>query len=441
MARTDEGGCCAGEGEPTPGLSRRAMLRTAALGAGAMAAGGVLALPGAAYAAPVIYNPFTAYPITDTWEGHLARGSLGGIDFGMPVGTRLPACGAGTVQNTPYNGSGGHTVTIYHADGYRSQYLHLSQFLLANGTYVEAGTIVGLSGGAAGAPGSGSSTGPHVHWHMIDPAGNRISPLVYIAQHPGGVSPRQVYEAASNNAWRALPVSGSAGAVTGSAVAPIALGTTKILYTLNGGRIFEAASNAGWQNLWTGVTGAQGTALAALNLDGVKLIYSVVDGYVHEAASNNAWRNLNSGIGGVGSSSISVIQLDGIKYVYSIVGGYVHEASSANAWRNLNTGIPASAVAAITLGSTKIIYTVNGGSVYEAASNAGWQNLWTGISGVSDGTLAAMNVGGVKHIYTSAGGYVHEAASNNAWRNLNSGVGGATVAVLTVGGVKLIYSA
>ena len=47
-----------------------------------------------------------------------------------------------------------------------------------------AGAIVGRSGGAAGAPGSGSSTGPHLHWHMIDPAGNRIDPLVYIAQHP-----------------------------------------------------------------------------------------------------------------------------------------------------------------------------------------------------------------------------------------------------------------
>ncbi|MEV0457780.1 M23 family metallopeptidase [Catellatospora methionotrophica] len=438
MTQDEEHTCCGGGGEPAPGLSRRAMLRATALGAGAMTVGGVL-LPGVAHAAPAIYNPFGAYPITDTWAGHLARGSLGGIDFGMGVGTPLPACGAGTIQNIPYNGSGGHTVTIHHGEGYRSQYMHLSQFLLGNGASVGAGTIVGRSGGAAGADGSGSSTGPHVHWHMIDPAGNRISPLVYIGQNPGGQS-RQVYEAASNNSWRALPISGSAGAVTGSAVATIALGTTKVVYSLNGGRIYEAASNAGWQNLWTGVQGAQGTALAALNVNGVKHIYNVVDGYVHEAASNNAWRNLNSGISGVGSSSIAAIQLGGVKYVYSIVGGYVHEAHSANAWRNLNTGIPASAVAAITLGTTKIIYTVNGGRIYEAASNAGWQNLWTGISGVSGSTLAATNVNGIKHVYTSAGGYVHEAASNNAWRNLNSGVGGSTVSALAVGGVKLIYA-
>ncbi|MEU6075391.1 M23 family metallopeptidase [Micromonospora sp. NPDC047074] len=439
MRPGNESSCCGGDSEPAPGMNRRSLLRAAALGAGAMSVGGVL-LPGAAHAAPAIYNPFTAYPISDTWEGHLRRGSLGGIDYAMGVGTALPACGAGTVQNIPYNGTAGHTVTIHHADGYRSQYLHLSQFLLPNGASVGAGTIVGRSGGAVGAPGSGSSTGPHLHWHMINPSGTRISPLVYIAQNPAQQS-RQVYEAASNTGWRALPVSGSGGAVTGYATAAIALGTTKILYSLHGGNIYEAASNAGWQNLWTGIHGAQGTALSALTLNGVKLIYNVVDGYVHEAASNNAWRNLNTGIGGASSSSISVIQLAGVKYVYTIVGGYVHEASSANGWRNLNTGIPASAVAATTLGTTKIIYSLHGGNIYEAASNAGWQNLWTGIHGAQGTALSALTLNGVKLIYNVVGGYVHEAASDNAWRNLNSGVRGTTAATLALGGVKHIYAA
>jgi murein DD-endopeptidase MepM/ murein hydrolase activator NlpD len=165
-------------GSPTVGR-RELLLGTAAAVAGGVALGG-LVQPGAALAAPVIYNPFSGYPITDGWQEHLDRGSAGGIDFAMPVGTNLPACGAGTIQNIPDNGTGGHTVTINHVDGYRSQYMHLSQFLLANGTTVTAGTIVGRSGGAAGAPGSGSSTGPHLHWHMIDPAGRRINPLTYV---------------------------------------------------------------------------------------------------------------------------------------------------------------------------------------------------------------------------------------------------------------------
>ncbi|MEU6076809.1 peptidoglycan DD-metalloendopeptidase family protein [Micromonospora sp. NPDC047074] len=185
MDHLDSPGCCGGDGPGRAGLDRRTvLLGGAALGAGAIAG---LAVPGRALAAPVIYNPFSGYSITGTWQDHLNRGSLGGIDFGMGVGTRLPACGAGTIQNIPDNGTGGHTVTIHHADGYRSQYMHLSQFLLGNGTSVSSGTIVGLSGGAVGAPGSGSSTGPHVHWHMINPSGVRINPLTYIGQNPGGL--------------------------------------------------------------------------------------------------------------------------------------------------------------------------------------------------------------------------------------------------------------
>ena len=133
-----------------------------------LAAGGVLFSGNPAQALD-LYNPFSGYPITDTWQDHLDRGSLGGIDFGMGVGTALPACGAGSSRTFPTTAPAGTRSRSHHADGYRSQYLHLSQFLLANGTSVGAGAIVGRSGGAVGAPGSGSSTGPHVHWHMITP--------------------------------------------------------------------------------------------------------------------------------------------------------------------------------------------------------------------------------------------------------------------------------
>ena len=157
------------------GLTRRTFLY------GTAAAGAATALGAAvAHAAAGFHNPFSGYPITGTWEQHIARGSLGGIDYGMAVGTRLPAAGGGVVTNIPYNGTGGHTVTILHDNGYRTQYMHLSRFLLGNGARVGMGGVVGLSGGAAGAPGSGNSTGPHLHWHMISPGGARINPLTYI---------------------------------------------------------------------------------------------------------------------------------------------------------------------------------------------------------------------------------------------------------------------
>lgn len=170
------------------GISRRTLL------SGTVAAGVVTAVgagAGVALAAPAgFYHPFTGYPITGTWQDHLNDGSLGGIDFGMGVGTRLPACGGGVVTNIPNNGTGGHTVTIQHDNGYRTQYMHLSQFLLSNGTRVGMGAVVGLSGGAVGAPGSGSSTGPHLHWHMINPSGTRINPLTFMGGGGGGGLPK-----------------------------------------------------------------------------------------------------------------------------------------------------------------------------------------------------------------------------------------------------------
>lgn len=165
-------------------LTRRMLLRGTA--AGLIVGGGLLRSTGSAAAAS-FYNPFTGYQITGTWQDHLNAGSLGGIDFGMNVGTPLPAAGGGTIGNIPENGTGGHTVTIYHDNGYRTQYMHLSQFLLADGAVIGTGGIVGLSGGEPGAPGSGSSTGPHLHWHMIDPNGTRINPLDYVGGGGGGL--------------------------------------------------------------------------------------------------------------------------------------------------------------------------------------------------------------------------------------------------------------
>lgn len=172
------------------GISRRTFLY------GTAAAGAVTALgAGLAHAdVPGFYNPFSGYGITGTWQEHIDRGSLGGIDYGMGVGTGLPAAGGGVVTNIPYNGTGGHTVSIQHDNGYRTQYMHLSQFSLANGTRIGMGGVVGLSGGAAGAPGSGNSTGPHLHWHMINPSGTRINPLTFLGGGGGGGLPKTATE-------------------------------------------------------------------------------------------------------------------------------------------------------------------------------------------------------------------------------------------------------
>ncbi|MFE9204252.1 hypothetical protein [Micromonospora sp. NPDC007230] len=94
------------------GISRRIFLHSTVV-AGTVTAIGVGA--GAAMGAvPRPLQPFDGYPITGTWQEHLGPGSLGGIDYSMPVGTQLAAVGCGVVTNDPHNGTGGYTVTIQH---------------------------------------------------------------------------------------------------------------------------------------------------------------------------------------------------------------------------------------------------------------------------------------------------------------------------------------
>lgn len=139
-------------------------------------------------------NVFSGIPISDGWAAHRSRGSLGGIDFVVGVGTPIKAPTNGRLQNIPYNGTGGHTATFWHGDGglgsgWRDQFMHLSRFV-GEGNY-NAGDIIGYTGGAAGSDGSGSSTGPHCHWHLVNSTGTRVNPENYWGQG-GGVAPSNV---------------------------------------------------------------------------------------------------------------------------------------------------------------------------------------------------------------------------------------------------------
>ncbi|WP_051367117.1 peptidoglycan DD-metalloendopeptidase family protein [Hamadaea tsunoensis] len=295
------------------GLARRDVLRlaatTGAAALGATAGGILLATP--AFAFPAVYNPFAGYPISDGWQDHINRGSLGGIDFVMPVGTPLPACGAGVVTNIPENGTGGNTVTIDLGEGYRSQYMHLSQFLLANGTAVGPGAIVGLSGGAAGAPGSGSSTGPHCHWHMIDPSGTRIDPLAYIAAHPGSPAPTSgpMYHEirAASGAWSGFqPLNGYLTTLPGNAkdmaIAGFADGSAQVAIIGADDCVYHRVRNANatWSSFQpvvgvgtTSAAKAKRISLAALPDGSAQLLMIGADGTVYHRVrnANGTWQD------------------------------------------------------------------------------------------------------------------------------------------------------
>lgn len=131
------------------------------------------------------------YRVTASWAAHRNRNppSLGGVDWAMPVGTPLYAPSAGVVSFLPNNGTGGHTVTTRRKDGTRTQYMHLSRFAGTAGRAVAEGDLIGYSGGAKGAPGAGSSDGPHMHGHDIDASGTRVPPFSTIPNTTPAVIP------------------------------------------------------------------------------------------------------------------------------------------------------------------------------------------------------------------------------------------------------------
>ncbi|MEV3853658.1 LysM peptidoglycan-binding domain-containing M23 family metallopeptidase [Streptomyces sp. NPDC050095] len=105
-----------------------------------------------------------------------------GTDFVVPTGTGIKAVGAGTVVSAGWDGAYGNEVVIKHADGYYSQYAHMSSLGVSAGQTVTAGQQIGLSGA------TGNVTGPHLHFEIrTSPSyGSDVDPLAYLRSH--GVS-------------------------------------------------------------------------------------------------------------------------------------------------------------------------------------------------------------------------------------------------------------
>ena len=130
-------------------------------------------------------------PITNPYSS-----SHPGIDFGVPVGTPVRATADGVISGQGLMGDGGNTIIIQHSNGYESVYAHLSSFLLQPGTQVKQGEIIGFSGGAKGASGSGNSTGPHLHFQLDKGKGaaNHVDPTALLGLLPSSTSTSQGYQ-------------------------------------------------------------------------------------------------------------------------------------------------------------------------------------------------------------------------------------------------------
>ncbi|MCE9667315.1 M23 family metallopeptidase [Myxococcus stipitatus] len=85
-----------------------------------------------------------------------------GVDYGTPIGTPVWAVADGTVTQAGNAGAAGNMVVIRHANGFETQYMHLSRF----GEGIRAGARVSQKQVIAYSGNTGRSTGPHLHFGM-----------------------------------------------------------------------------------------------------------------------------------------------------------------------------------------------------------------------------------------------------------------------------------
>ncbi|MFJ4617665.1 M23 family metallopeptidase [Streptomyces sp. NPDC088812] len=108
-----------------------------------------------------------------------------GQDFAVPAGTPVYAVGPGVVRVTTCGDGFGNQVVVRHADGYFTQYAHLSRIDVRKNERVEAGQRLGLAGA------TGNVTGPHLHFEVrITPyMGSAVPPLPWLRRKAVRVTP------------------------------------------------------------------------------------------------------------------------------------------------------------------------------------------------------------------------------------------------------------
>jgi len=111
---------------------------------------------------------------------HFARMHRG-IDFGAHYGAPIVAAADGQVIRAGWAGGYGQQVRLAHAAGMGTSYSHMSRIVVALGSIVHQGQLIGYVGS------SGLSTGPHLHYEVyrggvaVNPMGVRFASQALLA--------------------------------------------------------------------------------------------------------------------------------------------------------------------------------------------------------------------------------------------------------------------
>ncbi|MDD3662926.1 MAG: M23 family metallopeptidase, partial [Candidatus Pacebacteria bacterium] len=105
-----------------------------------------------------------------------------GVDIGNSRGTSIVASASGKVikvvnyckeGNSSCGGRYGNYITIEHPNGMKTKYAHLGSVSVSLGQSVKQGQLIGKMGN------TGRSTGPHLHFEVINSNGSTVRPPVY----------------------------------------------------------------------------------------------------------------------------------------------------------------------------------------------------------------------------------------------------------------------
>ncbi len=97
-----------------------------------------------------------------------------GIDIALKKGTPVRATADGTVSVAEKSDDLGYYVMIKHASGYSTLYAHNSSLAVESGDRVRRGDLIAYSGNL------GQSSGPHLHYAILDKDGNPVDPMPFL---------------------------------------------------------------------------------------------------------------------------------------------------------------------------------------------------------------------------------------------------------------------
>ena len=151
------------------------------------------------------------HPVLNIRRAHL------GVDYAAPIGASVNAVSSGVVIGAGYAGDAGRMVTIRHASGYESLYLHLSSIAVHAGQHVSQGELVGRVGS------SGLSTGPHLDYRLKK-NGAYMNPITEHRRMPPGepipASLLAAFFAERDHLMATLPPSGTGALMASAAGTP-----------------------------------------------------------------------------------------------------------------------------------------------------------------------------------------------------------------------------